>query len=218
MTIQRTVISVSNKAHIIDFARALETLGITMYVTSGTYQVLKQGGIQLVHHVSHLTQTPEIVDGAVKTIHHKLISGILARRENESQMNDLKRLGIDPIDMVVCNFFSFKEPTDVEDNLPAVLEQIDVGGPNMVRAAVKNLSDVVVIVNPLRYDEVIRELKTRGDVRQDLRLELAIEAFQEVVRYDQMNIKFLKKYSKTVIQSVNHGLTSTMMDKGYGSG
>jgi len=186
--IKRVLISVSDKTGIIDFARELSKLGIEIIATNGTLKFLEKGGIKFVKPVSDVTNFPEILDGRVKTMHPKLIGGILALRDKKEHMNELKQLGITPIDMVVCNLPSFEKARSLE----ATLEKIDIGGPNLIRAAAKNFENVVVIANPRRYGQVLEELKKKDDVSIQTRFVLAKEAFKETTRYDRIIYKFLE--------------------------
>jgi phosphoribosylaminoimidazolecarboxamide formyltransferase/IMP cyclohydrolase len=193
MRIKRALISVYNKTGIVDFSRDLCKLEIEIIATSGTLEILKKGGIQSVKHVSSVTKFPEILDGRVKTEHPQLIGGILALRDNEEQMNELEKLGIKPVDMVVCNLYPFEKLTNRGVDFKVALENIDIGGPNLIRAAAKNFEHVVIIVNPNRYDQVLQELKKKGDVSTETRFTLAIEAFKDTARYDSAIYRFLKK-------------------------
>jgi len=193
VTIKRALFSVHDKTGIVDFARELNKLGIEIIATGGTLEILKKGGIQFVKHVSDVTKFPEILGGRVKTEHPKLIGGILALRDKKEHVNELEKLGIKPIDMVVCNLYPFEKLTNRGVDLKVALENIDIGGPNMIRAAAKNFENVVVIVNPNRYDQVLQELKKKGDVSTETRSILAIEAFKETARYEFIIYKFLKK-------------------------
>ncbi len=189
---KRALISVHDKIGIVDFAGELNKLGIEIIATSGTLEVLKKGGVQLVKHVSDVTEFPEILGGRVKTEHPKLLGGILALRSRKEHMNELQRLGIETIDMVVCNLHPLRKVIDGGAGLEIVLEYIDVGGPNLIRAAAKNFENVVVIVNPNRYCQVLEELEKSGEVGIETRSKLAVEAYRETARYDQMIYEFLK--------------------------
>jgi phosphoribosylaminoimidazolecarboxamide formyltransferase/IMP cyclohydrolase len=193
MTIRRALISVYDKTSIVDFARELNKLGIEIIATSGTLKILKKGGIQFVKNVSDVTKFPEILGGRVKTGHPKLIGGILALRDKKEHMNELERLGIKPIDMVVCNLYPFEKVINREVDLKTALENIDIGGPNLIRAAAKNFENVAVIVNPNKYGQVLQELKKKGDVSIETRSTLAAEAFKETARYDSIIYEFLEK-------------------------
>jgi phosphoribosylaminoimidazolecarboxamide formyltransferase/IMP cyclohydrolase len=193
MRIKRALISVYDKTGIVDFARELNRLEIEIIATNGTLKILKKGGIQFVKHVSDVTKFPEILGGRVKTGHPKLIGGILALRDKKEHMNELEKLGIKPVDMVVCNLYPFEKLIKRGVALKVALENIDIGGPNLIRAAAKNFENVVVIVNPNRYDQVLQELKKKGDVSAETRFILAIEAFKETAKYDFKIHKFLEK-------------------------
>ncbi|MCK5402767.1 IMP cyclohydrolase [Candidatus Bathyarchaeota archaeon] len=193
MNIKRALISVYNKTGIINFCNELTNFGIEIIATGGTLTILKEGGIKEIKHVSDVTNFPEILNGRVKTEHPKIIGGILARKEKKEHMNELERFGIKPIDLVVCNIYPFEKFVDEERNLEIILEKIDIGGPNMIRAAAKNHKNVIVIVNPNRYDQVLQELKEKGDVSVKTRLILASEAFKLTARYDLLISNFLEK-------------------------
>jgi len=197
MMVKRALISVYDKTGIVDFARDLNKLGIEIIATGGTLEILKKGGIQFVKHVSDVTKFPEILGGRVKTEHPKLIGGILALRDKKEHMNELERLGIKTVDMVVCNLYPFEKLINRGVDLKTALENIDIGGPNMIRAAAKNFENVVVIVNPNRYDQVLQELKKKGDVSTETRSILAIEAFKETARNESTIYKFLEKTIST---------------------
>jgi phosphoribosylaminoimidazolecarboxamide formyltransferase/IMP cyclohydrolase len=191
--LKRALISVYNKTGIVNFAKELNKLGIEIIATGGTLKALKDGGIRPVKHISDVTDFPEILEGRVKTEHPKLIGGILALRKKKEHLEDLARFGIEPIDMVVCNLYPFEKLTTEGSDLKTALENIDIGGPNMIRAAAKNFENVVVVVNPQRYDQILREIKKKGDVSLRTRRALAVEAFKQTSRYDTSIFKFLEK-------------------------
>ncbi len=193
MDMKRALISVYDKTGIVGFARELIKLGIEIIATGGTLKTLKEEGIQFVKHVSEVTEFPEILEGRVKTEHPKLIGGILALRDKKEYVKDLTRFGIEPIDMVVCNLYPFEKLTNQGVDLNTALENIDIGGPNMIRAAAKNFENVVVIVNPHRYDQILRELKKKGHVSTETKSILAVEAFKETARYESAIYRFLEK-------------------------
>jgi phosphoribosylaminoimidazolecarboxamide formyltransferase/IMP cyclohydrolase len=190
---KRTLISVYDKTGIVSFARELDKLGIEIISTGGTLETLKEGGIRFVKHVSEVTEFPEILEGRVKTEHPKLMGGILALRDRKEQLKDLERHGIEPIDMVVCNMYPFEKVTDKGADLKTALENIDIGGPNMIRAAAKNFENVVVIVNPRRYGQILSEYEKNGYVSAETRKVLAVEAFKETAKYDSAIYRFLEK-------------------------
>ncbi len=190
---KRALISVYDKTGIVSFARELSKLDFEIISTGGTLETLKEAGIRFVKHVSEVTEFPEILEGRVKTEHPKVMGGILALRDREEHVKDLERHGIEPIDMVVCNLYPFEKVTDQGADLKTALENIDIGGPNMIRAAAKNFENVVVIVNPRRYGQILSEYKKKGRISAETRKVLAVEAFKETARYDTAIYRFLEK-------------------------
>ena len=158
---KRALISVSNKDGVVEFSRGLVDLGYEIISTGGTYQTIKDAGIP-VRKVSDITGFPEILDGRVKTLHPKIHGGILACRTPE-HLAQLEANQIAPIDIVVVNLYPFRETVAKPGvTLEEAIENIDIGGPTMVRAAAKNHQYVVVIVNPARYNTVLEELRSTG--------------------------------------------------------
>ena len=184
MKIKRALISVSNKTSILDFCRELSNLEIELIATQGTFTFLQEGGVTHLKLVAEVTNFPEILNGIVKTEHPIIIGGILAKKEKKEHMKELKLLGIQPIDMVVCNFSLFDPSIDEKEKIEKCVERIDIGGPNLIRAAAKNYQNVIVIVNPNRYDQVLHDLKEKGDVTLKTRGLLAAEAFKVIAQYD----------------------------------
>jgi len=185
------IISVYNKEGIEKLTSELIEIGFRIVSTGGTSRYLKGLGIDVID-VSSLTDFPEILDGRVKTLHPAVHAGILARRKYEEDMNTLERLSIKPIDLVVCNLYPFEDIIEKEDvPLSEVIENIDIGGPTLVRAAAKNFEDVIIVVNPDRYDELIDRLKS-DSIDLKFREKLAIEAFEHVARYDAVIANYLR--------------------------
>ena len=191
--IKRALISVSDKTGITGFARELEKRGIEIISTGGTAKNLMDAGIKVVN-VSDITGFPECLDGRVKTLHPKIHAGLLAIRSDEKHMRQLKELNIDTIDMVVINLYPFKE-TILKDNvqLEEAIENIDIGGPTMLRAAAKNYQDVVVIVDPSDYDAVLKEMDETGDVSLKTKFKLAYKVFELTSHYDTLISKYMKE-------------------------
>ena len=187
------LISVYNKTGIVDFAKELQRLGFTIISTGGTLKALKDAKIENIKHVSELTGFPEMLEGRVKTEHPKLIAGILALRDNRNHMNQLEQFGISPIDLVACNLYPFQEVTEDGADLKTALENIDIGGPNMIRAAAKNFEHVVIVVDPSRYSQIIKEYKKNGAISKETRRALAVEAFKQSSQYDKIIYKFLER-------------------------
>ena len=189
---KRALISVSNKAGCVELARALNELGFEIVSTGGTFKTIKEAGVP-VRYVTEITGFPEILDGRVKTLNPYIHGGILARRTPE-HMAQLQEHNIGPIDLVAVNLYPFKE-TIAKPNvtLQDAIENIDIGGPTMVRAAAKNFESVTIVVNPERYAEVIAELKEKGAVSPETRFKLAAEAFTHTAEYDSYISTYLNK-------------------------
>jgi phosphoribosylaminoimidazolecarboxamide formyltransferase/IMP cyclohydrolase len=183
--IRRALLSVSDKTGLVDFARALGGLGVELLSTGGTAKALREAGLD-VRDVSEVTGCPEMMDGRVKTLHPRIHGGILAVRDNPEHARALEEHQIGPIDMVVVNLYPFEETVTREDvTLEEAVEQIDIGGPSMVRSAAKNHADVTVVVSPLSYGEVLAELGRHGGATSlALRRRLALYAFVRTARYD----------------------------------
>ena len=200
---KRALISVSNKEGVVEFSRGLAELGYEIISTGGTYQTIKEAGI-LVRQVADITGFPEILDGRVKTLHPKIHGGILARRTQE-HIAQLEANQITPIDIVAVNLYPFRETVARPGvSLEEAIENIDIGGPAMVRAAAKNHQYVVIVVNPARYEQVLAELCDSGTVSQETRFKLACEAFTHTAAYDSMISSYLSgltgdKFGDTVV-------------------
>lgn len=189
----RALISVSNKDGVVEFAKGLEKLGYDIISTGGTHKILKENGVKVTQ-VANITDFPEILDGRVKTLHPAIHGGILAKRTTE-HLDELKKNNISPIDMVVVNLYPFRETISKSGvTLADAIENIDIGGPTMVRAAAKNFESVVIVVNPDNYATVLEELKN-GDLSKERKLALALEAFSHTASYDAMISSYLADYS-----------------------
>ncbi|HMK48708.1 MAG TPA: hypothetical protein VK435_01545 [Thermodesulfovibrionales bacterium] len=192
--IRRAVISVSNKTGLAEFAQELHAMGVEILSTGGTARALRDAGLP-VKDVSEHTGSPEMLDGRVKTLHPKVHGGLLARRDNPKDMEEIKKHGIELIDMVVVNLYPFEETIAKPGvTFDEAIENIDIGGPTMLRSASKNFRDVVVIVDPADYDSVAKEMKGQnGDVSYSTRLELAKKVFKHTSRYDSIIADYLTK-------------------------
>lgn len=187
---RRALISVSDKTGVVEFARGLAALGWEIVSTGGTARFLSEAGVPVIY-VTEVTGFPEILGGRVKTLHPHIHAGILALRTPE-HLNQLRELAITPIDLVAVNLYPFKQTVAREGVTPEeAIENIDIGGPAMIRAAAKNHRHVVVVVNPARYGEVLDGLRRTGDVPQELRLALAREAFAHTAHYDAVIAGYL---------------------------
>lgn len=191
MKIKRALISVSDKTGVVELARRLHEAGVEIVSTGGTMRELKKAGIPVTY-VSDVTGFPEIMDGRVKTLNPYIHGGILAVRDNPDHVKALKEHKITPIDMVVVNLYPFKETISKADvTLSEAIENIDIGGPAMIRAAAKNFRFVTVVTNPSRYAEVAECVVKDGCVGGMLRMQLAQEAFQHTAEYDDCIQKYL---------------------------
>ena len=189
---KRALLSVSDKTGIVEFARQLEELGYEVVSTGGTARTLQENGIAVTG-ISDVTGFPECLDGRVKTLHPAVHAGILAMRSNPEHMAQLEKLGITPIDVVAINLYPFKQ-TILKDGvtLEEAIENIDIGGPTMIRAAAKNWQDVAVIVDPADYDSVIEGLKA-GELSRETKFRLAAKVFEHTAAYDALISNYLRK-------------------------
>lgn len=189
----RALISVSDKTGIVEFAKELVSLGIEIISTGGTYNKLKEEGVPAIE-ISDLTGFPECLDGRVKTLHPIVHAGLLAMRSKPEHMQQLKDLNIETIDMVVVNLYPFKA-TILKDGVTReeAVENIDIGGPTMLRSAAKNYQDVAVVVDPRDYETVLAELKADKEVSLDTKFYLMQKVFMHTSNYDTMIADYLKK-------------------------
>src|SRR5437667_4068863 len=180
----RALLSVSDKTGIVDLGRGLAARGYELVSTGGTARALADAGLAVTN-VSDLTGFPEMMDGRVKTLHPALHGGILARRDRPDDLAALDRHGIGLVDIVVVNLYPFvKAASDPATPFDALVEQIDIGGPSLVRAAAKNFRGVLVAVNPKRYPEVLAQLDRAGGPSLDFRFSLAQDAIAHTGQYD----------------------------------
>ena len=191
MKIKRALISVSNKLGVVDLAKKLSKCGVEIISTGGTGKAIRAAGVPVTY-VSDLTGFPEIMNGRVKTLNPKIHGGILAVRDNPEHVQQMEQNGIEPIDLVVVNLYPFKK-TVAKPNvtLEDAIENIDIGGPAMIRAAAKNFKFVTVVTNPERYDEIAALIKETGEIPYDVRKNLATEAFAHTADYDAAITKYL---------------------------
>ena len=190
---KRALISVYDKTGIVEFTKRLVSLGWEILSTGGTAKILKEEGIEVVD-VSDITEFPECFDGRVKTLHPKIHGGLLALRDNEDHVSMMKKLDIDSIDMVVNNLYPFKE-TILKEGVSheEIIENIDIGGPSMLRAAAKNYKFVTVIVDPKDYQTVLDELANNKDTKEETRLYLASKVFNQTGQYDTLISSYFNK-------------------------
>lgn len=192
----KALISVSDKSGIVEFAKELEKIGIEIISTGGTYKKLKEEGVTVTE-ISDYTGFPECLDGRVKTLHPKVHAGILAMRSNPSHMKQLKELNVDTIDFVIVNLYPFKQ-TILKEGVKReeAIENIDIGGPTMLRSAAKNYQNVTVVTDPNDYEKVLKELKENGQVSLDTKFYLMNKVFEHTASYDAMICKYLKEERK----------------------
>lgn len=194
MKIKRALISVSDKTGIVEFAKELINFGVEIISTGGTAKTLSQAGINVIG-ISDITKFPEMMDGRVKTLHPAIHGALLAVRDNPEHMKQIEKQGIVPIDMVVVNLYPFVKTVAKPDvTIDEAIENIDIGGPSMIRSAAKNFKGVVVVVSPSFYEGIIEEMKKNdGSISLDTRKKLAISAFQHTSEYDTAIYNYLKE-------------------------
>ena len=194
--IQRAILSVTDKTGLVEFARKLEKLGVELISTGGTAKLLRDCGIK-VKDISELTGFPEMLDGRVKTLHPKVHGGILHRRENASHRAAVAEHGIQPIDMVVVNLYAFEKTAAKSGvQMEELVENIDIGGPSMIRSAAKNFHDVAVVTSPADYDALAREMAgSGGELSSATRWRLAQRAFATTAAYDSAIASTLERVS-----------------------
>lgn len=214
---KRALISVSDKSGVVEFAKGLVDLGFEIISTGGTAKALTEAGLDVIA-VSDITGFPECLDGRVKTLHPKIHAGILAMRSNEEHMQQIKELGVDTIDVVAINLYPFKETIMKDDvTLAEAIENIDIGGPTMIRAAAKNYQDVAVVVDPADYQKVIDEYKANGEVSKETKFELAYKVFEHTASYDTLISTYLRKQIGKELFPKNLSLTyEKVQDMRYG--
>ena len=182
--IERVIISVTDKKGIVDFAAALSRFDVEILSTGGTAKALRQGGVPVTD-ISEYTGFPEMMDGRVKTLHPKVHGGLLGLRDNPEHVRMMEEHGIKGIDMVVVNLYQFEKTVDKEGvTLEEAIENIDIGGPSMLRSSAKNFKDVTVIIDPVDYDRVLKEMEgSGGETTLKTRFRLAKKVFRLTHEY-----------------------------------
>jgi len=207
---KRALISVWDKCGVVDFAKELESLGWEIISTGGTKKVLEEAGLEVID-VEDVTGFPEAFDGRVKTLHPKIHGGILHVRDNEKHVETLKSLDIAPIDLIVNNLYPFKQTIQKEGvTHEEIIENIDIGGPSMIRAAAKNYEYVTVIVDPRDYEVVLSELKAEGKTSINTRRRLACKVFEHTSQYDTLISNYFMSLDDKFLPET---LTLTFEDK-----
>jgi len=185
----RALLSVSDKTAIVEFAKNLERLGWEIISTGGTYRVLKENGIKVIE-VNEVTKFPECFEGRVKTLNPYIHGGILHKRDKHKE--EAEKLGVEGIDLVCVNLYPFKETIERTDDFDEIIENIDIGGPTMVRSAAKNFNDVLIVTDVNDYDRVIEALENETNTIE-FRRELMIKAFEHTANYDSMIANYMNK-------------------------
>ncbi|MCF8145034.1 MAG: IMP cyclohydrolase [Deltaproteobacteria bacterium] len=190
--IRKAIISVTDKSGIVDFAASLSRFGVGVLSTGGTANALRQGGIEVTD-ISEYTGFPEMMDGRVKTLHPKVHGGLLGLRDNPEHVKMMEAHGITPIDMVVVNLYQFEKTVAKEGvTLEEAIENIDIGGPSMLRSSAKNFRFVTVLVDPADYDTVLKEMAASGgETTLETRFRLAKKVFRLTHEYDGAITQYL---------------------------
>ncbi|MCR4698006.1 MAG: bifunctional phosphoribosylaminoimidazolecarboxamide formyltransferase/IMP cyclohydrolase, partial [Bacilli bacterium] len=200
---RRALISVSDKTGVVEFAKKLEALDFEIISTGGTKRTLDAAGVKTIS-IEDVTGFPEILDGRVKTLHPKVHGGLLARRDLKEHMETIKEHDIKPIDLVCVNLYPFKKTVESGAALDEVIENIDIGGPSMVRSASKNYKAVTIVTDPADFERVLKEFEENGDTTLETRTYLAAKAFRTTANYDAMISAYL---SNLVGSDFNETLT-----------
>ena len=222
----RALVSVSDKTGVVEFAQQLRSLGWEIIATGGTMKLLRDSGVEVIN-ISDVTGFPEICDGRVKTLHPKVHGGLLARRDDESHLAALKENEIEFIDMVCVNLYPFRQTIAKPDvTMEDAIENIDIGGPSMLRSAAKNYKDVTVVCNPENYAKIIEEIKANGNTTVETRLQLSAEAYTHTAQYDSMIATYMRKAAGLneklflefdLVQGLRYGENPHQQAKFYGS-
>jgi len=190
--VSTALISVTDKSGIVEFARSLERLGVEILSTGGTARTIRDGGIKVLD-ISEYTGFPEMMDGRVKTLHPKVHGGLLGRRDNQEDIQMMRLHGIRNIDLVVVNLYQFEQTVAKAGcTLEEAVENIDIGGPSMLRSAAKNFRYVTIIVNPSDYPKVLKEITESGETTLKTRFELAKKVFTHTWQYDRSISDYLE--------------------------
>ncbi|MCR8679210.1 MULTISPECIES: bifunctional phosphoribosylaminoimidazolecarboxamide formyltransferase/IMP cyclohydrolase [Campylobacter] len=210
----RALISVSDKSGVVEFALGLEALGFEILSTGGTYKTLKDSGIKVIE-VSQFTASPEMFEGRVKTLHPKIHGGILHKRDDANHIEQANKYNIKAIDLVCVNLYPFKETTIRTDDFNEIIENIDIGGPAMVRSAAKNFKDVLIVTDVNDYEIVLKSLKDGSD-SYEFRRDLMIKAYEHTASYDSMIANYMNERFKGGFGAKRFITGSKVFDTRYG--
>ena len=222
----RALVSVSDKTGVVDFCHNLRRLGWEIIATGGTQKLLEDSGVETIG-ISEVTGFPEICDGRVKTLHPKVHGGLLARRDDESHLKALKDNAIEFIDMVCVNLYPFRQTISKPDvKMEDAIENIDIGGPSMLRSAAKNYRDVTVVCDPQDYERIIAEIEEGGNTKRETRLQLSAKAYTHTAEYDMCIATYMRKQAELneklfasfdLVQSLRYGENPHQQAKFYAS-
>ncbi|MBQ8774394.1 MAG: bifunctional phosphoribosylaminoimidazolecarboxamide formyltransferase/IMP cyclohydrolase [Alistipes sp.] len=222
----RALVSVSDKTGVVDFCRNLRRLGWEIIATGGTQKLLEDSGVETIG-ISEVTGFPEICDGRVKTLHPKVHGGLLARRDDENHLKALKDNAIEFIDMVCVNLYPFRQTISKPDvKMEDAIENIDIGGPSMLRSAAKNYRDVTVVCDPSDYERIIAEIEEGGNTKRETRLQLSAKAYTHTAEYDMCIATYMRKQAELneklfasfdLVQSLRYGENPHQQAKFYAS-
>ena len=190
---KRALVSVSDKSGLVDFVKGLQTVGWEIIATGGTQKLLENSDVKTIG-ISDVTGFPEICDGRVKTLHPKVHGGLLARRDEPSHLQALEENGISFIDLVCVNLYPFRETIAKEGvSMADAIENIDIGGPSMLRSAAKNYNDVTVVCDPADYDTILAEINATGNTTLETRLQLSAKAYTHTAQYDACIATYMRE-------------------------
>lgn len=194
--IRRALVSVSDKKGVVDLGLIFKEMGVEILSTGGTARTLQKSGIPVIE-VSSYTGFPEMMDGRIKTLHPKIHGALLGNRDNAQHLSQMRQHGIEPIDLVVVNLYPFEQTVANPDcSLEEAIENIDIGGPTMLRSAAKNYKDVAVVTDPQDYEALIEEMKkSEGSLSLETRFNLAQKVFQLTSQYDKAIVEYLNSVS-----------------------
>ena len=213
MKVARALVSVSDKSGVVEFARSLAALGVQILSTGGTAKLLEKEGVGVTEVSAH-TGFPEMLDGRVKTLHPKIHGGILARRDSREHLAAIEKAGIAPIDLIAVNLYPFQATVaDPDCRLETAVENIDIGGPAMLRAAAKNYAGVAVVVDPADYARVLEEIRTGGGVAEATRFELAKKVFAHTAAYDGAIANYLSSLDENQARAAYPGVLNLQFIK-----
>jgi phosphoribosylaminoimidazolecarboxamide formyltransferase/IMP cyclohydrolase len=192
--IKRALVSLSDKTGVVQLGQTLHAMGVQILSTGGTARFLQEAGIPVIE-VSHYTGFPEMMDGRIKTLHPKIHGALLGKRDDAEHMKQMKIHGIEPIDLVVVNLYPFEKTVAKPDcTLEEAIENIDIGGPTMLRSSAKNYHDVAVVTDPQDYEKIIEEMKKSGGALSlETRFRLAKKVFKLTSHYDKAITEYLEK-------------------------